>query len=102
VAGRQSAADRPQRRRADARLEGHDQHNVQIRLPCQLLAYHNNLDPAAYYQDARLEMPALLGSATLVPLLQQYQGYEPVKGGPTPPQYAGAVTFSPSAAASCQ
>lgn len=70
--------------------------------PCQLLAYHNNLDPAAYYQDARLEMPALLGSATRVPLLQQYQGYEPVKGGPTPPQYAGAVTFSPSAAASCQ
>lgn len=70
--------------------------------PCQLLAYHNNLDPAAYYKDARLEMPALLGSATRVPLLQQYQGYEPVKGGPTPPQYAGAVTFSPNAAASCQ
>lgn len=70
--------------------------------PCQILAYHNNLDPAAYYKDARLEMPALLGSAALVPLLQQYQGYPPVNGGPTPPQYAGAVTFSPSAAASCK
>jgi len=69
---------------------------------CQLLAYHNNLDPAAYYKDARLEMPAFLGSATLVPLLQQYQGYQPVDGGPTPPQYAGEVTFSPTAAPSCQ
>lgn len=69
---------------------------------CQLLAYHNNLDPAAYYKDARLEMPAFLGSATLVPLLQQYQGYQPVDGGPTPPQYAGGVTFSPTATPSCQ
>lgn len=74
---------------------------------CQVLAQHTLLNPNAFYRDARLEMPAQLASVTAVPLLQQYQEFDPEnpppeKAGTSPLQFAGGLTFSPNAAPSCE
>ena len=73
---------------------------------CLLQATHTVRDANAYYRDARLEMPALPAPNAAVPLLQQWQEFNPdlpppEKAGTKPLQYANGLTFSPSSAPNC-
>lgn len=73
---------------------------------CLLQATHTVRDANAYYRDARLEMPAQPAPTAAIPLLQQWQEFNPdapppEKAGTRPLQYANGLTFSPNAAPNC-
>lgn len=61
---------------------------------------HDNLPTDAYYNEARVELPAFPFPSSAVPVLQQYQASD--QSQPVPPQYAMYFSFTQSSVAGCQ